>query len=627
MASTNLGRVSIVPAGTYNENTPYVRNDIVTYNGSSYINRTPCTGITPSNDGTYWQLVASKGDAYEITESDYDTIVSEIDTMIAGERADAIAAIEAKGEETLDSIPDDYTELSDEVEDLKEAIDSFGREYINLYNGKNNTAQRYINNSNGSLVFNASFSTSDFINIKKYRGKNLNTSMIFSGCFFDDTKTFVANSGFDQSETTDIVIVVPGTATYCRVCFKNANEALVQLGATVSRNNYISGDIYNLSNFYGNRFVGYENLLNISTCLENRYVHPSTGIIATLTDYFASDFIEIGTGNYVTAKNVFDLVVFNEDKTFSRNITRDFDQNPCVALLSGTEKYVRVTAHRTYLNVAMVTKTIGEVTFVPYSGNLKADLIDGEVYKKTKLYVGENSCFKTINDALIAITDNSAKNRYEIIVNPGTYNETITTKDYVDITGENKYKSIINYISDNESDYVNRSTIFATTYTTLKNLTVKTTGTKYPLHCDARYNEPYKVICENCIFKHDGFTTLENAGTAVGIGLYWGQHVSLKKCECYGDGTLGCAGVYCHNAEATNQAQARFRSLEIKNCILGNSTYGLRLQSIETHDLQANECVYIGNKNTGDLPVSLENNGYQSWHILSIENEPEFIQP
>lgn len=249
-------------------------------------------------------------------------------------------------------------------------------------------------------------------------------------------------------------------------------------------------------------------------------------------------------------------------------------------------------------------------------------------YKMTTVLVGDGCCFTTINSALSAITDNTKKNRYTLFITEGEYNETITTKDYVDIVGESKFKSVINYISDDESDYVNRSAIFASTYTMLKNLTVKTTGSKYPLHCDARYNEPYEVKAKNCIFKHDGFTgETQPAGTAVGIGLYWGQHVSLEECECIASGATGVASVYCHNSSESDASHSRFRSLKIKDCMLSNATYGLRLQAIERNQLQANECVYIGNKNMCNTPVSLENNGYQSWHILSLGNEPSYTQP
>lgn len=64
MATTNLGRVSIVPKGEWNSVTSYTKLDIVTYEGSSYLALQNNTNKAVSNT-TYWQLVAEKGDQGE----------------------------------------------------------------------------------------------------------------------------------------------------------------------------------------------------------------------------------------------------------------------------------------------------------------------------------------------------------------------------------------------------------------------------------------------------------------------------------------------------------------------------------------------------------------------------------
>ena len=46
--------------GVYTGSTSYVKDDVVTYNGSSYINTTPSTGVAPTNTNN-WGLLASKG--------------------------------------------------------------------------------------------------------------------------------------------------------------------------------------------------------------------------------------------------------------------------------------------------------------------------------------------------------------------------------------------------------------------------------------------------------------------------------------------------------------------------------------------------------------------------------------
>ena len=56
MAEVNAGRVMILPLGNYNSATPYHVLDLVYYNGSSWLCRQECTGVTPTDSATaYWQ--------------------------------------------------------------------------------------------------------------------------------------------------------------------------------------------------------------------------------------------------------------------------------------------------------------------------------------------------------------------------------------------------------------------------------------------------------------------------------------------------------------------------------------------------------------------------------------------
>lgn len=58
----DIGRVSIVPKGTWNSNNTYTRLDLVSYNGSSYIAKQNVPVNTNLNNADYWKLVAEKGD-------------------------------------------------------------------------------------------------------------------------------------------------------------------------------------------------------------------------------------------------------------------------------------------------------------------------------------------------------------------------------------------------------------------------------------------------------------------------------------------------------------------------------------------------------------------------------------
>lgn len=64
-ASTNLGRVSLVPRGPYNAEAQYERLDVVGHNGSSFLVIRPVKGIAPA-DGSDYMLLAEKGETGDV---------------------------------------------------------------------------------------------------------------------------------------------------------------------------------------------------------------------------------------------------------------------------------------------------------------------------------------------------------------------------------------------------------------------------------------------------------------------------------------------------------------------------------------------------------------------------------
>lgn len=75
--ATDIGQVSINPQGEYSAGTQYHVLDVVTYNGSSYISVKDSLNKPVSNT-TYWYLLASKGDTYEVTPEDLQAIADQI---------------------------------------------------------------------------------------------------------------------------------------------------------------------------------------------------------------------------------------------------------------------------------------------------------------------------------------------------------------------------------------------------------------------------------------------------------------------------------------------------------------------------------------------------------------------
>ena len=57
----DLGKVAYLSKGAYSSSTQYEKNDVVTYEGSSYVSLQSTQGNAPTNT-TYWQLLANKGE-------------------------------------------------------------------------------------------------------------------------------------------------------------------------------------------------------------------------------------------------------------------------------------------------------------------------------------------------------------------------------------------------------------------------------------------------------------------------------------------------------------------------------------------------------------------------------------
>ena len=58
MATIDIGKIKPVFKGTYDNSTAYVLDDIVYYNGSSYVAKTSTTGNLPT-DTTKWNVLTS----------------------------------------------------------------------------------------------------------------------------------------------------------------------------------------------------------------------------------------------------------------------------------------------------------------------------------------------------------------------------------------------------------------------------------------------------------------------------------------------------------------------------------------------------------------------------------------
>lgn len=83
MTDTVIGKVSLTPKGPYSAAAQYEPLDVVSYQGSSYIVRKPCTGITPQEGETY-MLAAAKGEQGDTGGVTMEQVNAAIDEAITG---------------------------------------------------------------------------------------------------------------------------------------------------------------------------------------------------------------------------------------------------------------------------------------------------------------------------------------------------------------------------------------------------------------------------------------------------------------------------------------------------------------------------------------------------------------
>ena len=150
--------------------------------------------------------------------------------------------------------------------------------------------------------------------------------------------------------------------------------------------------------------------------------------------------------------------------------------------------------------------------------------------------------FKTITEALESVKDATKERPVDIKIKPGTYAETITTLDWVNLIGENRDTCVIRYDGGPDAaNTVKKHTIWATSNTTLQNLTIVGIRVKYCIHSDG--GRGYMLNVENCTLRReypDGEP--KTFPVAFGIGLHADQHIVMKDCLLEAD-----LPIYIHN--------------------------------------------------------------------------------
>lgn len=159
----------------------------------------------------------------------------------------AVAAVQAQGATTIASIPSDYTSLSNEVDDLKNALDSLATyPSKNLVTRYTWTSGRYINAVDGGAGSVASYSAVlDYIPVKPNTTYTITRNHTFQCAVYNSSKTYVSGFYDNSAVTTAYQYTTGATVAYIRVSCETAylSEFGLYEGASVQTTTIIDPDV------------------------------------------------------------------------------------------------------------------------------------------------------------------------------------------------------------------------------------------------------------------------------------------------------------------------------------------------------------------------------------------------
>jgi len=127
--------------------------------------------------------------------------------------ATQIAAIQAKGEETRQSIPADYTALSDSVEGLNSSLSE-----VSAFVDWSVETGKLVRASDGAYVSSSPYNSYEYpvYGLSKIFLTPYFTNATYGYAFYDKSKNFISNSGGTYDVATRTEITVPNGAYYIR---------------------------------------------------------------------------------------------------------------------------------------------------------------------------------------------------------------------------------------------------------------------------------------------------------------------------------------------------------------------------------------------------------------------------
>ncbi len=194
MATTKqiLGKVVITNKGEWNPSNVYETLDVVTYQGSSYMSKVYDNNCLPTDDNK-WQLLAKKGDTYEVSETDIENIAKQI---TENANSDFNKNVVEKTETFNSNAKTKTTKFNENANTTVDSYNTNAEQKLKEYNENDTTKLKKYNDNATSSVDN--YNTNASTKLNEY-----NTNSVDKLKEYNDNATKVFNN-YNSNATTKL---------------------------------------------------------------------------------------------------------------------------------------------------------------------------------------------------------------------------------------------------------------------------------------------------------------------------------------------------------------------------------------------------------------------------------------
>jgi len=533
---------------------------------------------------------------------------------IQSEGQSNVSAIEQKGAEVLESIPDEYTQLEEDVSELKSALSSyliFSK--AEMQNGAKTTPQ----NTNPVSVSDNKFKCCDFVysseltkNVYLYLENNTDYNMLAlviardsSGVQIGGTTWFIVNNQdeilskvsayLENAKIISVTIAFTSTQgaggivtgidaidyNLFALQYKVADVDYIKNNYITSNAEIVSPEMQGTFTMPGSVWFTYNNLLKAGetyTFVANtkqRTAKASFAVVNANTNEVLSIYQDVNS--VIITPEVDSIVLFSNvyflvGSDFRRVLHTDQNVTVGTVIVFSQSQNTNIT-----FDLYQYTKLTAEYIYSCISGSGFSDVV---IVGK-----GVGVDYSTINDAI-----NNTHDGDTILVLPGIYNEKVNmwgknrhligvSKESVFIVSENRYYG-------NEPLCANIGSVENITLIAgygLEPIEGETQSGNYALHIEYANSQPYELVVRNC-------NLISNVFFAIGAGVRYNQTVKIIDCyietkqrraySSYYTEFFNCGGLFFHN-DASGSNLGTDGRIEITNCELKGVVSAVAIQS------------------------------------------------